>query len=338
MLSKFLLILSILLLFFSMFSCGDDDDDNSDDGGTEDDDDSVDDDDSDDDDDSIDDDDEPEFPVEPEILVDGEFERCEGIAFNGQSDLYVTGDKKLWRVDTEGNVTYVADMDSNLGLAAIGSENLLVADFGPTNGFDHGPNDDGVVWRISPDGTKEEAATGIGDPNFIVVREDLSFLVSDDAVNEIWLVETDGTTSLYTDAIDHPNGLAYSLDGQYLYVAQIFQGIDPIVWDNRIWQIRIENGEPTEDIEVLSNAGEGHDGLAMDSLGRVYTASNNSGEIIRIDPESGEEVVIAENLHGVASLAFGQGDFDHESIYATNHRNGRVYVVSVGVTGAELYH
>ena len=45
----------------------------------------------------------------------------------------------------------MADLYTNLGMAAIGERDVLVADFGPTNRFNDGPNDDGVVWRIPVD-------------------------------------------------------------------------------------------------------------------------------------------------------------------------------------------
>jgi sugar lactone lactonase YvrE len=80
-----------------------------------------------------------------------------------------------------------------------------------------------------------------------------------------------------------------------------------------------------------------NDGLAMDELGRVYVAANGSGEIWRIDPESRETVLIAENMPGAASIAFGQGEFDHHSIYVTSTQTGKVWEVKVGVRGATLH-
>ena len=88
------------------------------------------------------------FPVKPTPLVHGVFNRSEGITFNGEGNLYVTANSALWRVDTKGEATRIADLYSNLGLAAIGECDVLVADFGPTNAFDHGKNDDGIIWRL----------------------------------------------------------------------------------------------------------------------------------------------------------------------------------------------
>jgi sugar lactone lactonase YvrE len=280
------------------------------------------------------------FPVTPTVLVEGKFQRCEGIAFNGEGDLYVAGDRALWRVGTDGEVTKIAELYSNLGLAPIGERDILMADFGPTNRFDTGPNANGIVWRITPEGEKTRIVDGgIGDPNFVLVRPDGSFLVSDDATDEIFLVDTQGRVTLFTDAIGHPNGLALSADGSTLYVAQIFVSLRPLVIDDRVWALPLEDGQPAGEPGVIARLGEqaANDGLALDELGRIYVAANGQGKIWRLDPASGETVLIAENMPGVASLAFGQGRFDHQAIYATSTRTGRVWEVKVGVGGAPLY-
>lgn len=285
--------------------------------------------------------DDTRFPVAATVIVDGKFERCEGIAFNGQGDLYVAGNQALWRVDTAGNVTKIADLYTNLGLAPIGERDILMADFGPTNRFNHGPNADGIVWRITPEGEKRRVVDGgIGDPNFVLVLADGSFLVSDDATDEIFLVDREGTLSLFTDAIGHPNGMALSADGSTLYVAQIFTSLRPLVIDDRVWALPQVDGAPAGEPTVVARLGEraANDGLAMDELGRIYVAANGQGKIWRIDPTDGRTTLIAEDMPGVASLAFGKGAFDHEAIYATSTRTGKVWEVKVGVRGAPLHY
>lgn len=280
------------------------------------------------------------FPVEARVLVDGAFQRCEGIAFNGEGDLYVAGNAALWRVSTEGEVTQIADMYSNLGLAPIGDRDILMADFGPTSRFSQGPNDDGIVWRITPEGEKTRVLDGgLGDPNALWVLEDGYFLVSDDATDEVFIAHLDGRVSLFTDGVGHPNGIAVSPDGSTLYVAQIFKSLRPLLPDGRLWAVPLgENLEvgPAELIVDLGDAAA-NDGIALDALGRIYVAANGTGEIWRVDPETRETVLIAENMPGAASIAFGQGDFDHHAIYVTSPRTGRVWEVKVGVGGAPLH-
>jgi sugar lactone lactonase YvrE len=215
-----------------------------------------------------------------------------------------------------------------------------MADFGPTNRFSHGPNVDGIVWRITPEGdTTRLVDGGFGDPNFVLVRSDGSFLVTDDATDEILLVLPDGRKGVFSDAVGHPNGIALSADESTLYVAQIFKSIRPAVTDGRVWALPLTDGMPSGEPEVFADLGDdaANDGLAMDELGRIYVAANGSGEIWRIDPNTREKVLIAENMPGAASIAFGEGDFDHHAIYVTSTRTGRVWEVPVGVRGARLH-
>lgn len=284
---------------------------------------------------------EPDFPTEARILVDGVFQRCEGIAFSGEGDLYVAGNAALWRVETTGAVTKIADMYSNLGLAPIGERDILMADFGPTNRFNLGPNSDGIVWRVTPEGdTTRVVDGGIGDPNFVMVLADGSFLVTDDATDEILWVGEDGQPRLFTDAVPHPNGIAVSLDGSTLYVAQIFESLRPMVPSGKLWAVPLEDGDVAGLPELVADLGDpaANDGIALDEQGRIYVAANGFGQIWRVDASTGESVLIAEDMPGAASIAFGQGKFDREAIYVTSTRTGRVWEVAVGATGAPLHH
>ena len=282
------------------------------------------------------------FPVSPTVFVDEPFNGCEGIAFNGEGRLFVTCDRALWEISVTGDVRQVADLYTNLGVAGVGGKDLLVADFGPTNAFRQERNSDGIVWRITPDGEMTEHALGIGDPNFIVVRRDGTYLVSDDATNEVFVVDSEGEVKLFTTAVNHPNGLALSADESTLYIAQIFSSIRPVVMDNALWALPLVDGGPIRGARLAArlDPGAAVDGLAIDEQGRVYVAANAAGRLWRYDPRSEELTVIAEGMFGIASLAFGEGDFDHQSLYATatysQGRGGKIWQIHVGVRGAEL--
>lgn len=287
--------------------------------------------------------DEAEFPVSPELFVDEPFRSCEGISFNGEGRLFVTCNRALWEVRADGSAKSLADLDSNLGVAGYGDRDLLVADFGPTNAFAQDRNDDGIVWRFSPDGTEQIAhARGIGDPNFILVLEDGSYLVSDDATSDIYRVTQDGQVSLFTTAVNHPNGMVLSRDGSTLYVAQMFSNIRPVVGVNRLWALRLEDGKPFRDAKLVATTGPGSmpDGLAMDAAGRVYIAANRERKVWRYDPATEETVLIAEGIPGAGSLVFGEGDFDRTSLYVTstfaNGEGGKVWRIPVGIGGAPV--
>jgi sugar lactone lactonase YvrE len=280
------------------------------------------------------------FPVEAEELLQGPFTGSEGLAFNGEGRLFVTANQALWEVFVDGRVRHVADLHSNLGLASIGPRDLLVADFGPTNAFRDDRNRDGIIWRITPEGEKTELVTGIGDPNFILVRKDGSLLITDDATADIYVVGEDRVPLLFSTAVNHPNGLALSDDGSTLYVAQIFKSIRPVVRDDSLWALPLEDGKPAGAAKLVARTGPyaANDGLAMDREGRVYVAANGpAGEVWRYDPKIDQLVLIARNIYGAASIAFGEGEFDPRSIYVSTTMNqgrgGRIWRIPVGVEG-----
>ena len=226
------------------------------------------------------------FPVEPTLFVDEPFAGCEGISFTGEGRLFATCNRALWEIGLDKSTRQVTELFSNLGTAAIGDRDILVADFGPTNAFRNERNSDGIIWRVTPEGEKLEVATGIGDPNFIVVLQNGSYLVSDDATADIYLVGNDGVPKLFSTAVNHPNGLALSADGSTLYVAQIFTSIRPVIADDAIWAIALRDGKPVRDAKLAVRAGPNAavDGLAMDIEGRVYIAANGAGQLWRYDP------------------------------------------------------
>lgn len=278
------------------------------------------------------------FPVITEVFIEGIFSKCEGIAFNGENQLFVAGDKSVWHISASGTCTKIFTASSNLGLAPIGERDILFADFGPKNTFDNGYNRDGVVWRVTPEGDAKVVADHMGDPNFITVLNDGSFIVSDDATDEIFYIDTVRNRSIYTKKIKHPNGMALSIDGSELYVAQIFKQIKPYFLDGRIWSIKLSNNVPVGEPQLLVDLGDdaANDGLALDMLGRIYVSCWNRGEIWRYDIKKDELVLIAQDMPGVASLAFGRGDFENKSIYATSTKTGKVWIVPVGIKGAIL--
>lgn len=283
----------------------------------------------------------PSLPVTPILFIDA-FQGAEGIGFSAEGKLFIAANKAVWLAGPDGSVTKLATTDSNLGIHRIGDRDILMADFGPTVALGEAPANDGVIWRISPDGTKTEFARGIADPNAILVLDDGKILVSDDFTPYIYEVTRNGDVSIWSDAIPFPNGMALSSDGNTLYVAQIFTTIEtrPVGFADAIWAMPIADGKPAGEAKVVVRTGGigGVDGLAADEHGRIYIAANQDGRIWRFDPSSGELTLVAENMPHVASLVFGEGDFDHESIYATStfKGGGKIWRIPVGVKGRRV--
>jgi len=283
----------------------------------------------------------PAFPVRPEVFIGSFKVASEGITFNGEGTMFVGADSAVWIVSERGDTRKIADVDTHLGQAGIGARDILAADFGPKNVFRDGDNNDGIVWRITPDGQKTVTASGIADPNAVLVLPDRSFLVSDDGTDKIYRVK-DGKVTVWSRGVEYPNGMALSLDNSHLYVAQIFKAISPrMIGDDRTWAFRLTSDfEPAGPPTVAFGTTEGGvDGLVADEQGRIYVADNGAGKIRRFDPRNGQVELIAEGMPGVASLVFGEGKFDRHSIYATSARagGGKVWKVPVGARGAPVY-
>jgi sugar lactone lactonase YvrE len=278
------------------------------------------------------------FPVQPEVFI-SQFQGSEGITFNAEGRLFIGANNAIWIAEPDGSVKKIAEVHRHLGQARIGRRDILACDFGPTNVFADGPNDDGIVWRITPEGKKTVVARGIADPNAVLVLRDGSLLVSDDGTDKIYRVK-DGRVSIWSNAIPFPNGLTLSLDSRTLYVAQIFSNLKPIVVDDRIWAVKIKNGMPDGSARMVARSGgKAVDGLVTDEFGRIYIADNGAGKIFRFDPQTNEVLMIAEGMPSIASLVFGEGKFDHEAIYATStmRGGGKIWKIKVGVKGAK-YH
>lgn len=280
--------------------------------------------------------------ITPEVFVDAPFQGTEGITFSGEGRMFVSGNRAVWEVMPDSTTRKIADLDSNLGLAAFGPRDILAADFGPTNAFRQHRNHDGVVWRITPEGEKTPYVTGIGDPNAIIVRGDGSLLISDDATNEIFSYDTENGLRLFTTAINHPNGIMLSKDGGTLYVAQIFKSIRPVIRDDSVWAIALNaDGTPAAKAPCrVARTGPmaANDGLAIDSEGRIYIAANGpAGEVWRYDPETDSVARLAQNMPGAASLAFGRGVFGENMLYVTTTfaggAGGKIYRLKTDTKG-----
>ncbi len=252
--------------------------------------------------------------------------RSEGITFDADGRLYVsaqdpTDDQvpdELIEVMLDGSSSLVAEAPSILGLqsdargilgAGIDTANLLL--FDPSDGSD------------------EEIASGLGEPNFVVTTPWGTILVSDDTpAGVIHEVTWEGDVTTWSDGVPTPNGMVFSLDGSTLYVAATFQ-------EEGLWRIPVSGeGVPGTAERWVAFDGLAPDGVAIDGEGNVYVALNTAGRIARVAPD-GTSIDLATGMTGPASLAFGQGDFDPCSLYVTSLFTKNLYRVGAGVLGVE---
>jgi gluconolactonase len=251
--------------------------------------------------------------------------RTEGITFDADGNLFASSqdpdvDDELLAVTLEGATEGVAAAESILGLASH-ANGIIAAAFAT-----------GELLLIDPEtGMSEPIATGLGAPNFVVTTPWDTILVSDDSAgaDTIFEVTWDGDVSTWVDGVPTPNGMAFSLDNQTLYVAATFE-------EKGLWQVPVlEDGQagPPE-IWVRWNEVGFPDGVAIDSLGNVYIAVNVANQIAQVAPD-GTLTIVGEGVVGAASLAFGQGEFDPCSAYVTNLLGTQMWRVGIGIPGTE---
>lgn len=280
------------------------------------------------------------LPVAAKAIIQGAFQSAEGIAFDDEGKLFVTADKALWEIKTDGSTRKVVGLKGPIGIAHDGAGSILVAEGGESFGGMELRAKDGAVLRVGPDGSVATLTTDIPDPNFILVKKDGSLLVSDDVGDVIFSVPKEGgPASIFLKGIAAPNGMVLSLDGTELFVAQSFAEAGSLAPDSRVWRVPIDaSGSPgTPSLLVKLPDLATNDGLAMDVKGRVYVAANLLGNVYRIDPKTSEPELVASGLRFVASLAFGRGKgFSETSLFVTQLFGGGIYELPLGVKSAPI--
>jgi sugar lactone lactonase YvrE len=135
--------------------------------------------------------------------------------------------------------------------------------------------------------------------------------------------------------------MVLSPENKTIWVAQIFSQVGPVILDGKLWAVELNadmsagDARMVADLEAAGVKSKGADGLAIDEQGRVYIADNSNGRVLRYDSDDGTTMVIAEGMPNIASLVFGEGEFDHFSLYATTtfRGGGDIWRIPVGVRG-----
>jgi sugar lactone lactonase YvrE len=251
----------------------------------------------------------------------------EGITFDAEGNLFVSAieedaNDQLLAFMPDGTFEPVAEAESILGLESH-ADGILAAGI-----------DTGELLLIDPvTGTTEVIAQDLGAPNFVLTTPWDTILVSDDSPGEDTIDEVtwEGVVSTWVEGVPTPNGMVFSLDHRTLYVASTFE--EPGLWRVPV-SVDGQAGTPEIWVSFPSPPATTPDGVAIDSEGNVYVALNVAARIAQVNPD-GDWSIIAEDVSSVASLAFGQGEFDPCSIYATSLFGTQLWRVGIGIPGTE---
>lgn len=262
----------------------------------------------------------------------------EGITLDKAGNMYVSlgpplfagGDYgAVWKLSPDGSearslVEYPAG-PAPAGIVTDAPGNLYFAYPNPGTG-------NGGVYRLTGDGGTEQVpgTENMIIPNGLAFDKQGNLFVSDSVLGAVWRIPADESvpaeiwlqhellTGCNQDFIG-ANGVAFWKGD--LYVANTGRGAlihVPVAGDG-------SPGEPTMVAGNLDCESDGlfsMDGIALDVHGNVYALLVIRNELVRIDPTDGSYTVLLTGEDGLwnpASIAFGTGKGDRESIFITNY-------------------
>lgn len=166
----------------------------------------------------------------------------------------------------------------------------------------------------------ETIASGLGGPNGLTTDASGRIFVSERVAGAITLVDLDaGQVTLLAKGFDRPNGLALDESGALLFVADT-DGIYVIEQEDARW-LRVSG--PKRIYEA--KPGAVLNSVAVDLCGFVTAIDYNTGEVLRIDPDTGESLLLVDLVAG-ASFGFGAleygngGNWPRGMVFTSNRR------------------
>ena len=251
----------------------------------------------------------------------------------GESVLYVgVRDGRVVRVAPDGTVSDLAQVDAPVGIAVAANGDVLVCgSTGPEMGA---PS---VLFAIDPMSgmrrTLVAAGPGgapLGLCNYVAVAPDDSIVFSDSEADRLIRADADGSgVALVTDAIDFPNGLAFSPDGATLYVAS-WAGAEvfALPFDRALGTY----GAPASALRGVANI----DGLVALADGDLVLVTSAAG-VQRVRPGGAPAVLYGARLFMLpANGVMGDAAFGERTLYLTSLTRPTLARVDLDTAGVAL--
>jgi len=178
---------------------------------------------------------------------------------------------------------------------------------------------DGTIERFNlKTGSRTTYASGLTMPNGLIFLPGGDAVVSRDIGTGTGMTripaKDPGSPEFNWARLDDTNGMAVDPSGRFLYTVGTFVPTSPVY--------RIKIKDPTK-IRIVAELADGGplkalDDMTIDRRGRLYIAANLSGEVIRLNPDTGATCVIASGLGNPSAVKFGRGrGWSNESLYVT---------------------
>jgi len=264
---------------------------------------------------------------------------AEGPAWSNRGVLYVSNCYGDWimqvknsSVDTFVTTPTSPDSFENTNGLTIGRDGSLYAcDFGKGAILRFSPTKECVVYASGFDGKR------FNRPNDLAfnIKGNLYFTDPnkyDKEDRDGCIYRVDNKTKEVTkvhDGLAFPNGIAFSADGQYLYVCESAM--------NRIIKFPVNDDGSLDDYTVFINLpGDDPDGIAFDMQGNLYAAHFGTGKVHIINPAG--EVVSEIETPGTKTTNVEFGGLDMKTLFITEAETNAVYKIRVEIPGLRLFY
>ena len=265
----------------------------------------------------------------------------ESIAFDHRGNMYlgIPFTNRVVKVAPDGTQSTVATLPglNPLGVRLDNAGNVFVAVVGSG------------VWEVpAAGGAARQLASGPGLWNGLAFDHRGNLFVSESGGGAVWRLATDGTFTKWSGSpllkgtaapgpcgLVHPavpsfgligaNGIAFNKHGDMLVANTDLGSIVRIV-------VNTDGSAGTASIFAGPSCDLwGADGIDMDNQDNLYVAANSRGQIDRVDPSGGIEVLAAgAPLNFPADLAFGTGRGERTQLFIANFA---AFATSTGAPG-----
>jgi sugar lactone lactonase YvrE len=276
----------------------------------------------------------------PEVVVAFDAEGSEfpeGVAMDSAGNIYASLGVPFWMGGDAGEIRKISSDGTETALVTIDGPPAagLAIDSAGTLFYAYPTGDERTgVFRVNGDGTTERlpGTENIVLPNGLAFDAQGNLYVTDTILGTVWRIPPDGTGEAEAwfqhewlqGCEDDPmgaNGIAFWQDS--FYVASTVKGLlvrVPIMEDGSAGEPELVAG--TADCDAEFDELDSMDGIAVAEDGSVYALLVIQNKAVRIDPSDGSSTVLltdADGLWNPASIIFGTGESDRESVFITNY-------------------
>ena len=261
----------------------------------------------------------------------------EGVAMDSAGNIYASLGVPFWMGGDAGEIRKISSDGTETALVTIDGPPAagLAIDSAGTLFYAYPTGDERTgVFRVNGDGTTERlpGTENIVLPNGLAFDAQGNLYATDTILGTVWRIPPDGTGEAEAwfqhewlqGCEDDPmgaNGIAFWQDS--FYVASTVKGLlvrVPIMEDGSAGEPELVAG--TADCDAEFDELDSMDGIAVAEDGSVYALLVIQNKAVRIDPSDGSSTVLltdADGLWNPASIIFGTGESDRESVFITNY-------------------